>query len=136
MQNAHGVNRMEHVRSFVIDDTTQPNGADRVPVILPATRTTTITIPTGGVGVVYQSVGFAAIAKEVQPHRGRHRTERQLGGCDGRHGRKHHQRPGYVEQWRPAIATRRDGRAMLLIAGSSTGAARERRPVRPPAGRV
>ena len=28
----------------------------------------------------------------------------------------------YAEQWRPAIATRRDGRAMMLIAGSPSGA--------------
>ena len=72
MRNPHGVDRMEHVRRFVIDDITQANVTDRVPVIFPTIGTTTVSIPTGGVGLVYRDVGiaatgFAAIAKMASP---------------------------------------------------------------------
>jgi Phosphodiester glycosidase len=142
MRNAHGVNRMEHVRRFVIDDTTRPNVTNRVPVIFPATGATTVTIPSGGVGLVYRSVGiaatgFAAIARMSNPTvvvtqpdaAWAAVTDVMAGKPILVHGgvaavAKPANTTGdqwYAEQWRPAIATRRDGRAMMLIAGSPTG---------------
>jgi hypothetical protein len=142
MRNAHGVNRMEHVRRFVIDDTTQPNVTDRVPVTFPTTGAT-VTIPTGGVGLVYRNVGvaatgFIAIAKTSSPtvvvNQPDARWAKVTDVMAGKPilvsgGVAALAKPGnttsdqwYAEQWRPAIATRRDGRAMMLIAGSPTGA--------------
>jgi Phosphodiester glycosidase len=143
IRNAHGVNRMEHVRRFVIDDITQPNVTDRVPVTFPAAATTSVTIPSGGVGLVYRSVGvaatgFAAIATMSSPSvvvtqpdaawaavtdvmAGKPILVKQGVGAVARPANTTSDQ-WYAEQWRPAIATRRDGRAMLLIAGSSTGA--------------
>ena len=142
MRNAHGVNRMEHVRRFVIDDITQPNVTDRVPVTFPTTGATTVTIPSGGVGLVYRSfgvaaTGFAAIAKMASPTVVVNQPDAAWATVtDVMAGKPILVKGGvaavakptnttsdqwYAEQWRPAIATRRDGKAMMLIAGSPTG---------------
>jgi hypothetical protein len=133
---------MEHVRRFVIDDTTQPNVTVRLPVTFPATGATSVTIPSGGVGLVYRSIGvaasgFAAIARMSTPTVVVNQpdaawaavTDVMAGKPILVHGGVAAvAKPGnttsdqwYAEQWRPAIATRRDGKAMMLIAGSPSG---------------
>ncbi len=142
MRNVHGAGKMEHVLRFVLNDPAQPNVSDSLPVVFPAPATTTVTIPRGGVGLVYHAVGvaatgFAAIAKLASPTIAISEPDAAWASVtDVMSGKPILVQGGvaavakpanttgdqwFAEQWRPAIATRTDGRAMMLVAGSTSG---------------
>jgi hypothetical protein len=72
MRNRYGVNRLEHVIRFVLNDASQPDVTTKVAVTFPATPGGAVTVPTGGVGLVYGDIGmahdgFTAISKQTSP---------------------------------------------------------------------
>jgi len=139
MRNRYGVNRLEHVIRFVLNDASQPDVTTKVAVTFPVTPGGGVTIPTGGVGLVYRNIGtahdgFAAISKQAtprvtvtQPDAAWTRVSEVMSGKPilVTDGAAKTAKPSnttsdqwYAEQWRPAIATRTDGKAMMLVAGS------------------
>ena len=141
IRNRHGVNRLEHVLRFVLNDASQPDVSTKVVATFPTAPATSITIPTGGVGLVYRDIGtahdgFLAISKQsspqvavTQPDAAWSRVTEVMSGKPVlvTNGTAAIAKPEnttsdqwYAEQWRPAIATRTDGKAMMLVAGSPT----------------
>jgi hypothetical protein len=142
MRNVHGVDRLEPVIRFVLNDPALPNVTLRVPATFAAAPGGSVTIPSGGVGLVYRDIGtaataFAAVAAEASP--GVTFTQPDAAWADATEvmsgkpvvvtkGVAAVAKPEnttsdqwYAEQWRPAIATRTDGTAMMIVAGSPTG---------------
>lgn len=142
MRNRYGINRLEHVIRFVLNDASQPDVTAKVAVTFPATPAGSVTVPTGGVGLVFRNIGtahdgFTAISQQAspivsvtQPDAAWTRVTEVMSGKPVlvTNGAAITARPPNTtsdqwdaEQWRPAIATRTDGKAMMLVAGSPTG---------------
>lgn len=143
IRNRQGVNRLEPVTRFVLNDASQPDVIAQVAVAFPAAPATSVTVPTGGVGLVYRAIGtahdgFLAIQNQASPHLNVTQPDadwtRVTEVMSGKpvlvtNGTAITSKPANTtsdqwdaEQWRPAIATRTDGKAMMLVAGSPTGA--------------
>ncbi|HEX3332456.1 MAG TPA: phosphodiester glycosidase family protein [Gaiellales bacterium] len=142
IRNPHGLNRAEHVTRFVLNDASQSDVRTSVQVTFPVAPATSVTVPLGGVGLVYRDIGiahdgFLAISKQATPRL----TVTQPDAAWAKVTEVMSGKPVLVtsgaaittkpanttsdqwdaEQWRPAIATRTDGKAMMLVAGSPTG---------------
>jgi Phosphodiester glycosidase len=142
LRNRHGVDRPEHVIRFVLNDASQPDVTTHVAVTFPAAPGGPVTVPAGGVGLVFRNIGtahdgFVAISRQAspgvtvtQPDAAWARVTEVMSGKPVlvKNGAAVTAKPAnttadqwYAEQWRPAVATRNDGKAMMLVAGSSTG---------------
>lgn len=142
MRNAQGVNRLETVVRFVLNDPSQANVTLPVRATFASSPGGAVTIPGGGVGLVYRDTGPAAdalaqVAAAATPEITFTQPDAAWAGVtevmSGKpvmvtNGVAAVAKPAnttsdqwYAEQWRPAIATRTDGRAMLVVAGAPTG---------------
>ena len=143
MRNRQGVDRSEKVVRFVLNDPSLPNVTLPVPATFASAPGGAVTIRSGGVGLVYRDIGpaadaLAAVAAEATPEVTFTGPDAAWAGVtevmSGKpvtvsNGIAAIARPAnttadqwYAEQWRPAIATRTDGRAMMLVAGAPRGA--------------